>query len=292
MLKAKTRTVQFALVTFMVLLFALILPLIGSIHSIHFLPSRALDAIPSNEAEGESPVSAGSALFSMLLRVVFFASLILLAFHLLASRHARRFYLVLALLFGGLILLTHFVGCDSATPQQDISIQSQQPVAEASPQQGFTTPQPETQEAERGNTLYILLAVALSSVVVGIGAVVLVRWLRRRPAQDASYEEILGSLSTAANRLRAGEDPYAVVLFCYQEMVSILGARGKIDTTFLTPREFEGQLRGVGLSGEHTTQLTSIFEVVRYGGRIDDDFATRALACLDAIQEAHVSDES
>ena len=74
-------------------------------------------------------------------------------------------------------------------------------------------------------------------------------------------------------------------------MIRILSIKGKIDATFLTPREFEIRLRGLGMSGESITQLTGIFEIVRYAGRVDDSFAARALACLEAIQEAHTIDE-
>ncbi len=152
--------------------------------------------------------------------------------------------------------------------------------------------QPAAQNTGDSNLLYVALAVALSSVLVGAGVVILVRWMRNRPeAADDGRDEILESITDAARRLRAGDDPYTVVLYCYQEMIRILSAMGKIDATYLTPREFERRLRGIGLSGEHTAQLTGIFEIVRYGGRVDDGFAARALACLEAIQEAHASDD-
>ena len=75
-------------------------------------------------------------------------------------------------------------------------------------------------------------------------------------------------------------------------MLRILSIKGKLDATFLTPREFEVRLRSLGMSGDSISQLTSIFEIVRYADRVDDLFAARALTCLEAIQEAHETDES
>jgi hypothetical protein len=290
MWNASSRTLQLALVVSAVLLIGLILFLVGSIQSVPFEPGRDFTLSAAPEAGGQPPVAPGWAAFALAVRILFVAALTILTIQLLVSRQARRTYLILALIAGGLLLLTHFVGCNRPMTEPQETIESQQDI-QPLPVQSQPT-QDEDQQPERGMGLYIILAITLSGAIVGIGGFILFRSLLSRPVSDAAQEEILDSISDAANRLRAGEDPRTVVLFCYQEMVRILSTRAKINATFLTPREFEGQLRRVGLSGEHTAQLTGIFEVVRYAGRVDDGFSARALACLEAIEEAYDIDPS
>jgi hypothetical protein len=63
--------------------------------------------------------------------------------------------------------------------------------------------------------------------------------------------------------------------------------RGISRAQTMTPREFELELKGVGLPGGDVEELTRLFESVRYGARAADEQQERqAVACLTAIAEA------
>jgi hypothetical protein len=89
----------------------------------------------------------------------------------------------------------------------------------------------------------------------------------------------------ALNDLQGGVDLRNVILRCYFEMCQVLNQqRGIQREQGMTPREFEGQLVGLGLPEEPVKQLTRLFESVRYGAREPDEQAERiAEGCLNAI---------
>ena len=291
MSKPRTRAIQLALVAFTAILIVLILPLIGNIHDIEFLSGREFGPVSTASSGGMPPESPGWSIVTLLMRILFAVGAVVFVFQLITNRQFRRFYLVMILILGGALIASEFLGCDRQTPEEAIT--PDQETLTESPTEADLNLQPVEREVKASNAQYIILAVVLSSIIVIVGGILLLKWLKARPqAIDDGLNKIMDSITDAAHRLRAGEDPYTVVLFCYQEMIRILSTKGKIDVTYLTPREFELRLRGLGLSGDSIAQLTAIFEIVRYAGRVDDSFATRALACLDAIQEAHSTDES
>ena len=287
MSKPRTRAIQLALVAFTAILIVLILPLIGSIHDIDFLPARDLGLAELSWGGGAPPGSSGWSIVMLIMRIILVIAVLIFVFQLIFSSEARKVYFLVILLALIGLILSEFVGCDRMPIDEPVTRDHEELWTERD-----LDLQPVEREVEASNFLYIILAIALSSIVVIVGGAFLRKWLKNRPQLiDDGYNEILESITDAAHRIRAGEDPYTVVLFCYQEMIRILSIKGNIDATYLTPREFEYRLRGAGLSGDHIAQLTGIFEIVRYAGRIDDSFAARALACLDAIQEAHTINE-
>ena len=291
MSKPRTRAIQLALVAFTAILIVLILPLIGNIHDIEFLSGREFGPVSTASSGGMPPESPGWSIVTLLMRILFAVGAVVFVFQLITNRQFRRFYLIMILILGGALIASEFLGCDRQTPEEVIT--PDQETLPESPTEADLNLQPVEREVKASTAQYIILAVVLSSIIVIVGGILLLKWLKARPqAIDNGLNKIMDSITDAAHRLRAGEDPYTVVLFCYQEMIRILSTKGKIDVTYLTPREFELRLRGLGLSGDSIAQLTAIFEIVRYAGRVDDSFATRALACLDAIQEAHSTDES
>ena len=285
----KSRIFQIALVAIAALLVVLVLPLIGNIHEIEFQTSREIDFSMPSSSGGSPPDSPGWLLFTILLRVLFVLAAIAFIFQFIANRAFRRMYIFLFLFFGALILVSDLLDWKLRDPGQSQS---------AGIEMVWETPlddldQPTVnRDVASSNFQAILLAIALSSVVVLVGGVLVYKRLKNRPtAEDDGYDEILATITDAAHQLRAGADPRTVVLFCYQEMIRILSTVGKIDASCLTAREFETRLRSLGMSGDSITELTAIFEIVRYAGRVDTQFAGQALACLEAIQEAHAIDE-
>ena len=291
MSKHRTRAIQLALVAFTAILIVLILPLIGSIHDIDFLSGRDLELGRMTFASGQEPETTTWMLVALIMRILLAVGVALLVIQLIVSREARRMYIVFILVLASVLMAIDFLGCgDRRISEESVTLEPED--LWERPAEEELNLQSVEREVRASNLQYIILAIILSSIIVIVGSIFLLKWLKARPqAIDEGLDKILDSITDAAHRLRAGEDPYTVVLFCYQEMIRILSTEGKIDATYLTPREFELRLRRVGLSGDSIAQLTGIFEIVRYGGRVDASFAARALACLDAIQEAHTIDE-
>jgi len=265
----------------------LLLLLVGSSERISFQPRAAFEPVVATNPDGGTMEFRGTDGFVLFFRVLFVLALAAWVYQLLISRVSRRVYLILAALAAIVVMILLWVS--NLDPAEPAPIEIDAELGEAV-QEGEAPPLVEP-EYEASDTDYVLLAIILSSTAVLIGAILLWRWLRsRRPEgviQDTAA--LYDSLSEAAHRIRMGEDPYTVVLFCYQEMIRILSKIGHINATYLTPREFEQSLSDFGVSDIHIRQLTEIFEAVRYGAKLDDAFPTRALACLDAIQGAHQS---
>ena len=290
MSKTKSRIFQMALVAFSALLVVLILPLIGNIHDIEFQAGRDTEFSGAPSGGGMPPESPGWQLFTMILRVFFAIAFVVFLFQLIVNRSFRGLFLVVILITGAAILASEIFGWDELIPPPPPADPGEI-IWEMVPEEDLNI-QPVEREVEASNAQTIILAIILSSIVVIVGGIVVFKWLKARPeATDDGYDEILESITDAAQRIRAGEDPRTVVLFCYQEMIRILSIKGNIDASCLTPREFEVRLHDLGMSGESISQLTVIFEIVRYAGRVDDSFAARALTCLEAIQEVHTIDE-
>ncbi len=94
-----------------------------------------------------------------------------------------------------------------------------------------------------------------------------------------------------AQRIRNGEPLHGEVVRCYREMDRLLSKRRRLRPTYLTPREFQSALETLGIRSEHIAQLTRMFELVRYGRRDDESLANEALACLDQLQSAYGGEE-
>ncbi|MGQ9477079.1 MAG: DUF4129 domain-containing protein [Candidatus Bipolaricaulia bacterium] len=131
-------------------------------------------------------------------------------------------------------------------------------------------------------------------LLIGLAALALIGWrLRRLFRARGRGEEPLAELAAlagaAAGELEAGGSLRDVVLRCYREMSQLLSEREKVPfTRAMTAREFEARLRGVGVRDDHVTQLSRLFEFVRYGGRASGPKeVAEAIACLEAIEAAY-----
>lgn len=123
-----------------------------------------------------------------------------------------------------------------------------------------------------------------------IGALFIFIWRRRRT--DHSLQEMNELISRTANEtieeLKMGIEFREVITKCYFEMNQILqNQRGIKRKTGMTPREFEHRLIDLGFSEKPVTQLTRLFEMVRYGTlEPDEGQQNEALVCLSEIKLA------
>lgn len=145
------------------------------------------------------------------------------------------------------------------------------------------TPRAESHTAAR------LLEVALAVLATGASVALLVaawRMRRERPKPPEPEAPALEQAIDGALRgLAQGRDPAGVVIDCYREMMGAFAATSGVNPRALTPREFAASLGSKGLGGEPLDELTSLFELVRYGRRPDDAFAPRALSCMTKLRE-------
>ena len=290
-LKLLSQTAVPAMLVVAIIFVLLILPLIGNVHDIEFQAGRGLDFSAAPSGGGPSAESPGASTVRLVVLILLRIAAVVFIFLLITDWRYRTFYIVSILFLFGILLMVEFMGLDEM-PAYDADTPDSEDLWERPGEAEIIQP-PEYRDVESSNIQHILLALALSSIVAIVTVWLLVKWLKRRaPEPNDGHDDILESITNAVRRLRAGEDARTVVLFCYQEMIRILSTEGKIDATYLTPREFELRLRGLGMSGESISQLTTIFEIVRYAGRVNGEFAALSLACLDSIREVHAIDES
>lgn len=127
------------------------------------------------------------------------------------------------------------------------------------------------------------LALLLAAAVV---AALWFVWHRRR--RPDAVERLAGEARGALNALSLGADVEDTIMRCYFDMGRILEQeRGIARTEAMTPREFEGRLKELGLPAQDVEQLTRLFEAVRYGRWVAGEQEKRqAMACLTAIAES------
>ncbi len=140
---------------------------------------------------------------------------------------------------------------------------------------------------------WVVLVIALILAILTAGGLLgAVRFFWRRSHVSSSpLEQLVQEAQEALVALEAGADVKDTVMRCYFEMSRVLDEqRGIRRAGAMTPREFEQQLKALGLPGTQVERLTRLFEEVRYGARVADEQEERqAIACLTAIVEACAS---
>jgi len=108
--------------------------------------------------------------------------------------------------------------------------------------------------------------------------------------EETVQPETLGAIAgRAADRIETGPDSTTAadneVYRAWQEMTSRLDATNEETTT---PREFEQQAVAAGMAPEDVSELTRLFEAVRYGGEaVTDDRERRAVTVLRRIESKY-----
>jgi len=279
-------TAPFLLALLALLLLGSVVLLIAGVESVEFLPGRGFASSSAPSSTWIPGDSDAWRVIAVVMRFVTIAAAVLLLLQAAFSRSHRRVYLcILAVCCIGLFV-TNILRFDElpANVPETPTLESRWPAS------GIESVDSRIEDApiEANALQYSLLAVALSCLLTAAAWLLLRRRRRGDPfVPSAARDDILRTLANARRRLQAGEDARSVVLYCYQEMLVILGAKGRIDATALTPREFEHRLRCVGLSDTAVTRLTSLFEVVRYADRSSTDIAGAARECLNVIRTAH-----
>ncbi|MGD2158129.1 MAG: DUF4129 domain-containing protein [Anaerolineales bacterium] len=114
-------------------------------------------------------------------------------------------------------------------------------------------------------------------------------WRKVHPPSE--IEQIGREAQLAISKLQAGQGMTDTILACYFEMNRILGVKKGIhraDST--TPREFEQELKELGLPQKSLESLTRLFEQARYGRKeFKASQHQEAIACLNEIAKASES---
>ncbi len=135
-----------------------------------------------------------------------------------------------------------------------------------------------------------LLQLVVGLLALGACTGIVVGALRARPRRFAvparSEERIRDSVDFALHRLHLGRDAAGVVEECYRDVMRAYAASSGVDPSPLTPREFVRSLEALGLGGAPLEELTSLFELVRYGRRPDDPLAPQAIRCLTELRDS------
>lgn len=137
-----------------------------------------------------------------------------------------------------------------------------------------------------------MLQIALAIVTLGTAAGLFVAARRRRtqaPRRAPANSDLMTPVGAALEELRLGRDAVGTVERCYRDMMKSYAEAAGIDPTALTPREFARSLAATGLGGPALDELTSLFELVRYGRRPDDGFSPCALRCMVQLRNSLVA---
>lgn len=173
-----------------------------------------------------------------------------------------------------------------ATSEQIVETPAEAAPPLNAPAEGPTSP------AAEGRATSAILQITFAVVALGAAAglfVTALRWRARAPSRAPAPPDLVPPLGAALEELRSGRDAGGVVERCYRDMMRSYAEASGIDPTTLTPREFARSLATTGLGGAALDELTSLFELVRYGRRPDDGFSPRALRCMAQLHDSLVT---
>lgn len=255
------------------------------------LPPRV--EVPA-ESEAARPPSFRSELISVIvavmgvLTVVF---LVLFIFYLLFSDDSKKRLLIgLGLLFW--LVLLYILSRANPPPPEEVQ---PTPLPTLGPTVAAPTALPSGADAPIVDLVmrppvWLVWLGAVVLALLAIGALAGIAWLIWAQGQRTTtpLEQLAREAEQALGALEAGADINDTIMRCYLEMSEILKReRGIVRQEAMTPREFARALRGTGLPQERVTQLTGLFEKVRYGASTPDEGEERqAVLCLEAVVEA------
>jgi len=220
--------------------------------------------------------------FFQIFLVIALAMLVLAVAVNLRTKRLRPALLFGLALLAVLVLVLNFIGpwgepqpTDDGEEAENVEIVTAEPPSEAP-----AAVETDLQTGTQGWT--VVVTTILAVLLVALLAVAVLAYVLRRRKRRATTEAdgIVEIASQAIREIDDGADPVGVVQRCYSRMVRILSKRTGLDPEFRTPREFAVDLRELGFTHASVAALTEMFELVRYGGRDDRDFAARARGSL------------
>jgi hypothetical protein len=134
-------------------------------------------------------------------------------------------------------------------------------------------------------TTIVIISVIISVIMVSIIGVALWFLWRRRQPDNSPKQLIARQAQSALDALQAGGDLKNTIIRCYYQMSAVINQqRGIQRSQAMTPHEFEQYLASNGLPGEPVSQLTHLFEEVRYGdlpaGAAEEQVALNSLTAI------------
>lgn len=274
------------------LLLAVILLLAGGLPGLRLQPGESLhliewffSAVDTSPAEISTP-SSGDATFNTAalgdntLTILIILFWLMLIFSIIYAIIDRKFRRELIRMFIGIALLVVILPKIAQSMTQFAApVQTAEGANPALDANAFPTPPPFVQEPP---AWVFVLANGLLFVVL-FGGIYFV-WRRFRPQPDAQ-SVIVREVKRALSGLEAGGDLRDVVTTCYAQMCQGLQESRRVQRKqAMTPREFEDHLARAGIASAHITQLTRLFESVRYGARTTTQtMEHEAAQCLQAI---------
>jgi len=148
-----------------------------------------------------------------------------------------------------------------------------------------TDPPHEPTEAPWWLSYFIAALLAIPLIWLGWRVI---RRVTQKYEKITPEEEFRKTATQATDELKAGLPVEEVVIRCWNRMAEILSKRVVEGTNpAVTPRELARVLAKWGMRDQAITELTKLFEEVRYGAKADIPRRDRALAALAAIEEIY-----
>ena len=137
--------------------------------------------------------------------------------------------------------------------------------------------------------LAYIASLAAAAVLVLLGWQV---WRALRPPPEASpvsvSRQVADTAQAALQALHEGAPLRNVILRCYHDMNRLVAERhAVVREAGVTPREFVDLMRRAGVPGRPVEQLTTLFELARYGDKpLGAREEREAVACLEDLAAA------
>jgi hypothetical protein len=260
-----------------------LLLLVSSLGSLQFKPAKAF---AYEQSSGSVPPVLPPSWNGLVYVIIFVAVVLIILFVLLPSDLRKKYLITFGLLASvgiAILLILSRIGLgETVQPTQEnagkvmispVPVPTNTLAPEVTPSV-FTPPQV---------SMWSSFFVALAFVFLLAGVCGWVFWSHRN--RDAPYESLAGIARSALNEIDAGRDLGDAILNSYQRMNNAVAEwRGIHRMVSTTPTEFAQYLKSTHLPQEAVSQLTALFERVRYGEKKSTPGDIReAVACLTAI---------
>jgi len=257
--------------------------LVASLGHLQFKPAKAF---AYEHSSGSAPQVIPPTWNGLVYMIIFMAGVLIILFILLPSDQRKKYLIAFGLLtLAGIVILLILSRLSLGKPVQQQhetvgnAIISPVPGPTNTPAPGvipsvFTPPQ-----VSMWSSFFVALAFIL--VLAGVGGWIF--WSRRK--LEAPYESLAEIALSALEEIEAGKDWGDAIVNSYQRMNKAVAEwRGIHRMASMTPAEFAEYLISTHLPQGAVSQLTTLFERVRYGEKKSTPIAIQeAVECLTTI---------